>query len=92
MNALDEDAQGVMCRCWKDYSTVGSLQKSYGSQTSCAPVLRSQQGRAGRSFRVGYCTLPVTLFFRDPIKGYIKPYYNYYPTVTEGGQYPNLDS
>ena len=30
----------------------------------------------------------VTVHIRGPIKGYIKPYYNYYPTVTEGVQYP----
>ena len=34
---------------------------------------------------LGYCPPP-----RGPIKGYIHPYYNYYPTVTEGGgEYPN---
>ena len=31
---------------------------------------------------------PVTVYIRGPIKGYIYPYYNYYPTVTEGVQYP----
>ena len=40
-------------------------------------------------FRVGYCPHPVTVYIRGPIKGYIQSYYNYYPTVTEGGQYPN---
>ena len=33
---------------------------------------------------------PVTVYIRGPIKGYIKPYYNHYPSVTEGGQYPRL--
>ena len=33
---------------------------------------------------------PVTVYIRGPIKGYIYPYYNYYPTVSEGGQYPTL--
>ena len=31
---------------------------------------------------------PVTVYIRGPIKGYIYPSYNYYPTVTERGQYP----
>ena len=34
--------------------------------------------------------LPVTVYIRGPIKGYISPYYIYYPTVTEGGQYPRF--
>ena len=29
----------------------------------------------------------VTVYTRGPIKGYIEPYYNYFPTVTEGGLY-----
>ena len=29
----------------------------------------------------------VTVGIRGPIKGYIEPYYKYYPTVTEGRQY-----
>ena len=33
----------------------------------------------------GYCPHPVTVYIRGPIKGYIYPYYNYCPTVTEGG-------
>ena len=43
-------------------------------------------------FRIhyGYCPHPVTVHIRGPIKGYIYPYYNYYPTVTEGGQYPRF--
>ena len=32
--------------------------------------------------------LPPPVTVRGPIKGYIQPYYTYYPTVTEGGQYP----
>ena len=35
---------------------------------------------------------PVKVYIRGPIKGYIKPYYIYCPTVTEGGQYPNHNS
>ena len=31
---------------------------------------------------------PVTVYVRGPIKGYMYPYYNHYPTVTGGGQYP----
>ena len=37
---------------------------------------------------LGYRPHPVTVYIRGPIKGYIEPYYNYYPAVTEGGQYP----
>ena len=40
--------------------------------------------------RVGYCPYPVTVYVRGPIKGYISPYYSYYPAVTEWGQYPSL--
>ena len=28
---------------------------------------------------------PVTVYIRGPIKGHILPYYDYYPTVSEGG-------
>ena len=35
----------------------------------------------------GYCPHPVTVYIRGPSKDYIYIYYNYYPTVTEGGQY-----
>ena len=34
---------------------------------------------------VGYCPHPV----QSIIKGYIEPYYNSYPTYSEGGQYPS---
>ena len=34
---------------------------------------------------LGYSPHPVTVYIRGPIKGYIEPYYTYYPTVTEGG-------
>ena len=30
------------------------------------------------------------MYIRGPIKGYIKPYYIHYPTVTGWGQYPKL--
>ena len=39
---------------------------------------------------LGYCPLPETVYIRGPIKGYIEPYYNYCPTVSEGGAVPNL--
>ena len=37
---------------------------------------------------IGYCPHPVTVYIRGPIKGYISPYYGYYPTVSVWGQYP----
>ena len=37
-----------------------------------------------------YCPPPVTVYIRGPLKGYISPYYKYFPTVTEGGQYPRF--
>ena len=39
--------------------------------------------------KLGYCPHPVAVYILGPIKGYIEPYYNYYPTVTEGGAVPN---
>ena len=36
---------------------------------------------------IGYCPPAVTDHIRRPMTGYIQPYYDYYPTVTEGGQY-----
>ena len=37
---------------------------------------------------LGYCLHPVTVYIRGRIKDYIEPYWNDYPTVAEGGQYP----
>ena len=45
-----------------------------------------------RSLYFGYCPHPVAVYIRGPIKGYIEPYYAYYPTVTEVGAVPNLYS
>ena len=40
---------------------------------------------------VGYCPPSVTVYIRSPFKGYIiYPYYNYDPTVTEGGAVPKV--
>ena len=36
----------------------------------------------------GYCPHTVTVYNRATIKGLIYPYYEYYSTVTEWGQYP----
>ena len=30
-------------------------------------------------------------YIRGPIEGYISPYFNYYPTVTEGGAVPSKE-
>ena len=40
------------------------------------------------TMHLGYCLSPVTVYIKGPIKGYIYPYYYYYPTVTEWGQDP----
>ena len=40
-------------------------------------------------FRLGTAP-PETVYTRGSIKGYIYPYYNNYPIVTEGGQYRRL--
>ena len=64
----------TLLNCWKESRSVILLKMV--SEALSSTILN-----------FGYCPDPVTVYIRGPIKGYISPYYTYYPTVTEGGQY-----
>ena len=64
------------------------------------PMLRNQssepQGqipeyKALKEAILGYCPHTVTVYKKATIKGLIYPYYDYYSTVTEWGQYPSCN-
>ena len=62
-------------------------------QGVCAASLPTTMGiTAGLLAQARFSVLGwvLTVYIRGPIKGYIQPYDNYYPTVTEGGQYPRV--
>ena len=67
------------------YLVIPNLSTPYRNDPLTRPETLSP-----KPLDLGYCTPPVTVYMRGPTKGYIYPYYNYYPTITKGAV-PNLD-